>query len=115
MKLRCAQCRQRIVVINGSPDAAVQPWYDDDDGTKHVCVACLKCGCIHDTVISLTGMFNPFGSTLKVTKYAPITELLDQIQFQTNGKNVRAVAKTMLPENIIDALLSRRLVAPGFL
>lgn len=54
MNITCRQCkkllRRSVQKKKSTPDYITAPWYRDSAGARHMALACLHCGVVHDCI-----------------------------------------------------------------
>jgi hypothetical protein len=95
-------------------DMRMTRWYRDETGLSHFAMACLLCGCIHDTSGSAARTLGLLMGRipLKVHGFIRLADLIQKIEESATPMQIpRYLTATLgIPAEVVDILIERRLL-----
>lgn len=115
MNITCRNCktllRRSAQAHPARPDFIAVPWYQDANGARHMALACLHCGTVHDCLgAQRPAIFTALMSPLKINMVKVTATLSHQYALRNAPETPRPAADGQqaatapLPSTILEAL-----------
>lgn len=123
MNITCRTCatllRRSAANKPTTPDCLAVPWYRDEHGARHMALACLHCGTVHDCVgAQRPAIFTALMSPLKINMVKVVATLSPQETLQRSTScppqdTASVPEKPAVPDPVLDALRQHGLCPRG--